>query len=157
MKCYVHPDVDATGTCASCGRPVCSACAVDFNSKVTCKSCVEKMAGQPASPITAAPAPAAGKKEPIISVILSFVFPGIGQIYNGQPKKGVALIVGYILLWAVLLALTLVFGLMTIGFGLFCCMPFFLVPLVLWAYGMYDAYMTADKINRGEPAKDWFA
>jgi hypothetical protein len=30
-----------------------------------------------------------------------------------------------------------------------------LVPIVIWLYAMYDAYVTADKVNKGEPTKDW--
>jgi hypothetical protein len=80
MKCYVHPDVDAVGTCTVCGKSVCQNCAVDMNGKLTCKSCVEKMATQPGSAAgagtVAAPAPV--RKEPIFSIILSFFLPGLG-------------------------------------------------------------------------------
>ena len=27
MKCAVHPEVDATGYCRNCGKPVCAECA----------------------------------------------------------------------------------------------------------------------------------
>jgi len=26
MNCYIHPDREATGTCARCGRPICGEC-----------------------------------------------------------------------------------------------------------------------------------
>ena len=158
MKCYVHPDVDAVGTCSNCGKFVCSSCAVDYKGKVTCKSCVEKMTSAPvAATASAGTAPVAGKKEPILSAILSFFIPGLGQIYNGQMKKGIVLIVGYIVLWIAMFVVYFVGALVTMGVGAFCCMPIFIVPLILWVYGMYDAYKVANAINKGEPTKDWLS
>jgi TM2 domain-containing membrane protein YozV len=84
-------------------------------------------------------------KEPILSVILSFILPGLGQVYNGQAKKGIILLAGYILMWIASFVLMIVL----IGF---CLM---LIPIVIWLYAMYDAYVTADKVNKGEPTKDW--
>jgi TM2 domain-containing membrane protein YozV len=157
MKCYVHPDVDAVGTCTVCGKSVCQNCAVDMNGKLTCKSCVEKMATQPGSAAgagtVAAPAPV--RKEPIFSIILSFFLPGLGQIYNGHVKKGIILAVVYIVLWIAMIIVYFAGALVTMGIGAFCCLPAFLVPLVIWVYGMYDAYVVAGKINRGEYTKDW--
>lgn len=68
-------------------------------------------------------------KVPLISLILSSLFPGLGQIYNGDSLiKGLAFFFGSIL-------------------GSFL----FLIPgLIIWVYGMYDAYSVADKINRRE-------
>ena len=70
-------------------------------------------------------------KVPLISLILSTFYPGMGQIYNGDSlKKG----------------LLLIFGCM---FGSFL----FLIPgLIIWVYGMYDAYITADKMNKRDIA-----
>ena len=47
MKCYVHPEVDAVGTCTSCGKSVCSNCAVEKNGKLVCRTCADTMASQP--------------------------------------------------------------------------------------------------------------
>ncbi len=159
MKCYVHPDMDAVGTCSNCGKFVCSNCAVDYKGKVTCKSCVEKLASAPpeAAPVTAAAAPAPGRKEPIFAIILSFLFPGLGQVYNGQVKKGVILIIVYIVLWIGVFVVYLGGSLVTMGVGALCCMPIFIVPLIEWLYGMYDGYSVANKINRGEYTKDWLS
>ena len=66
-------------------------------------------------------------KVPLISMILSTFFPGLGQIYNGDSLlKGLAYFFGCI-------------------FGSFL----FLIPgLIIWTYGMYDAYSVAEKINQ---------
>lgn len=84
------------------------------------------------------------KKQPIISLVLSII-PGLGQIYNGQIKKGLIMLVMWFALWAFAL-LTLIY---IIGFCLL------LVPIVLWIYSLYDAFHEARKINRGIPSKDW--
>jgi hypothetical protein len=41
MKCEVHPDQDALGTCVSCGRGVCAICKVNYQGTIHCKQCVE--------------------------------------------------------------------------------------------------------------------
>jgi TM2 domain-containing membrane protein YozV len=71
-------------------------------------------------------------KNPGIAAVLSFLFVGLGQIYNGQIGKGV---------------LFIILGVVCIG------LAFFIIGLIagpiLWIYSIYDAYKTADKINRG--------
>jgi TM2 domain-containing membrane protein YozV len=75
-------------------------------------------------------------KNPIIAAILSFlILGGVGQIYLGQTKKGVILIV-----------LTLV---------LYC---FFGLGVIINILGTIDAYMLADKLKKGDSIGDmqWF-
>ena len=171
MKCYVHPDVDAVGTCTNCGKSVCSNCIVEMNGKVVCKACVDNMAAQP-SPVAppvippaitapASPSTAPAKKEPFLSLILSFLgffvigFIGLGQIYNGQVKKGIILTLANWGMGLVVAVVYIIGAVATLGIGAVCCLPVFLVPAVLWFYAMYDAYSDAEKINRGEHVKDW--
>ncbi len=74
-------------------------------------------------------------KNAIIAAILSLLlFGGVGQLYLGQTKKGIILIVG-------------TFVLSCIGVGL-------VIPIV----GAVDAYMMADKLVNGETIGDmqWF-
>ncbi|WP_424356624.1 hypothetical protein [Methanocella sp. MCL-LM] len=128
MKCYLHGDRDATGTCTRCGRALCPDCTMTVNGNVVCRQCTEQMAS------SAATVQVVNRKEPILSVVLSFLVPGLGQIYNGHVKKGIVLLIGYFLLcWTCL------------------------VPLVIWLYGMYDGYKVAEAINRGEYQQDWFS
>lgn len=72
-------------------------------------------------------------KNPGIAAVASFFWSGLGQIYNGQIGKGLVLMV----VQAINVALMAV----VVGFVTY--------PLV-WIYGMYDAYKTAEKINNGE-------
>ncbi|HII75869.1 MAG TPA: zinc ribbon domain-containing protein [Methanolinea sp.] len=66
-------------------------------------------------------------KNPTLALILSFFFSGLGQIYNGDTLKGVAIYFG-----------TLIGALL------------FIVPgIIVWIYGVYDAYTTAKKMNEG--------
>ena len=153
MKCYVHQDVEAVGTCTNCGKAVCSDCAMNIAGKTTCKSCAEKLAAQCA---------AVQKKDPIFALVLSLIggivsglFIGLGQVYNGQIKKAIILSVGHLVLVFSIVAIFIFTAIVTLGFGAVCCLPILLVPLSLWIYALYDAYTTAEKINRGEPVKDW--
>lgn len=87
------------------------------------------------------PAPAARPvKSPVLAAALTFLFPGVGQIYNGQPTKALvffAAFVGSISLTASGDA-----------------MPFaFAIPFVFF-YSLIDAYRSAVLINArrsGEP------
>lgn len=87
------------------------------------------------------------KREPLLSLVLSLLFPGLGQIYNRQIKKGIILLV------ITVASIVLIIMTMWILIG-FC---FMIVPVVLWLFGMYDAYTEARKINKGKPSKDWLS
>jgi len=65
---------------------------------------------------------------PIIALILSFIIPGLGQLYNRDYIKGIVLII-----------LAILFG------YLYANILFYLIILyiIIWLYGMYDAYTTA--------------
>lgn len=69
-------------------------------------------------------------KNPGLAAVLSFFYMGLGQIYNGQLSKGIAFIIAYTVSWILTLVLI---GLIT-------------TP-ILWIYGMYDSYKSAEKIN----------
>ncbi len=68
------------------------------------------------------------EKNPIVSVILSFLFPGAGQVYNGNLKKGLMIVAGAIITLFI----------------------FFPASFVVWIYNLYDAYTDADKMNKGQ-------
>jgi len=69
-------------------------------------------------------------KNPGLAAVFSFFYMGLGQIYNGQIYKGIAFLIAYSISW---LLMFLVIGLLT-------------TP-ILWIYGIYDAYKSAEKIN----------
>jgi len=69
-------------------------------------------------------------KSPGVAAVLSFFICGLGQIYNGQIGKGIAMIIAYLISWSLCV--------FVIGF---------ITTPVLWIWGMIDAYNTADRIN----------
>ena len=73
-------------------------------------------------------------KNPGIAAVLSFFCCGLGQIYNGQIMKGVVLLCVYAISWYLMFVL--------IGF---------ITTPILWIWGMYDAYKTAEKMNKTAP------
>ncbi|KJS73326.1 MAG: hypothetical protein JL56_11500 [Desulfotomaculum sp. BICA1-6] len=70
------------------------------------------------------------QKNPGLAAVLSFLFIGLGQIYNAQIGKGLLLFGGAIVS----------------GFLTMVIIGFILLP-VLWLYGIYDAYKTANYLN----------
>lgn len=75
--------------------------------------------------------PSTPPKDPVIAAILSvLLLGGVGQIYLGQQKKGIIIIVATILLACV-------------GIG-------FVVPFV----GAYDAYVIGNKLKEGKSVGD---
>ena len=67
------------------------------------------------------------EKNPQIAVFCSSLIPGLGQVYNGETLKGFVFLFGTLL-------------------GLFLL----LIPgLIVWIYSMYDAHITAVKMNEG--------
>ena len=69
-------------------------------------------------------------KNPGLAAVFSFFYMGIGQIYNGQIYKGIAFLIAYSISWL----------LMNLWIG-------YLTTPILWFYGIYDAYKSAEKIN----------
>lgn len=155
MKCNLHHEVEAVGTCTQCGKGLCPECMLTVNGKTTCKECAIKMAEQPVC--------LPQRKDPFLAAVLSLVgglFTGsllfsLGQLYNGQIKKFIILTLVNIFMGGIVAALYLAGSFVTIGVGFLCCLPVFLLPVVIYLYEVYDAYVSAVKINSGEPAKDW--
>lgn len=103
--------------CRNCGNPI------DPKAEICPKCGVRQVAAQ--------------KKEPLFSLVLSLIFPGLGQFYNNQSSKGIYLIIGAIV--------SIVLSIFIIGFLLY---------MFVWLYGMYDAYSTAIALNNGEYVED---
>jgi signal peptidase I len=65
------------------------------------------------------------KRKPILALILSLLTPGLGQVYNGQFKKGISYLVGFYLVYLVFSFLLLTFHgmifylIVTMGFFFF--------------------------------------
>ena len=75
------------------------------------------------------------RKNPVLAAILSFILPGIGQIYNGQINEGIVFIIA---------AITCNFlRYLLIGYPLY---------IAVWIFGIIDAYNVAKKINKRQKA-----
>jgi len=96
---------------------------------------------------------------PGIAVVLSFLFNGLGQIYNGQIAKGLSLMAA-----SSLLMMTMVVGVVWAGYyvvtdfqhgwalwgALFCLIPAILGTALLGIYNLFDAYHTALRMGDDE-------
>jgi TM2 domain-containing membrane protein YozV len=76
------------------------------------------------------------EKSPLLALILSFFIPGLGQFYNGHGEKGIIFLVSGIV------SAILVFFI--IGAVLY---------LIVWVFAMFDAFDSADRINKGKEVK----
>lgn len=156
MKCYLHNEAEAVGTCTRCGRAICSNCTLSVDNKMVCKECATALAEQ-----TVHSRPG---KDPFVAAILAIgggILTGsllfsLGQLYNGQIKKFIVLTLVNVFIGGIVAALYLGGSFVTVGIGFLCCLPVFLLPVLIYLYEIYDAYVTAARLSRGEPAYDWF-
>ena len=166
MKCAVHSDVDATGYCRNCGKPMCATCARPVRDVLYCEECLATVMGhpapapaQPAVPAAAPPMPAyapptvpaprpPGSNSPTIAFILG-LFPGLGAIYNGQYNKG---LIHIAIFASIIVALST-----DIGEGLGAMLGIFLAGFVF--YCAFEAMRTAQAKNLGtapaDPLESW--
>ncbi|MCX5844344.1 MAG: hypothetical protein NT022_11495, partial [Deltaproteobacteria bacterium] len=89
---------------------------------------------EPTPPLTPVTTPLPGQPLPVryksagLAALGSICFPGLGQVYSGQLRKGVA-----------------------IFFGTIVGLLLFVVPgIIIWIFGVADAWQTAKKMNEGK-------
>jgi TM2 domain-containing membrane protein YozV len=162
MKCAVHPDVDATGYCRNCGKPMCPACIRPVRDVLYCEDCLATILGHPASvppsaqppagylppttPVASVPpipAPGIGPN-PVLAFFLGFL-PGLGAFYNEQYGKGMIHLALFLVLF-----IAGVNGAMSGGAeaALWICIS------ALWIYMPIDALRTAQAKRAGQPLSD---
>ena len=89
MKCTKHPEVDAAGVCAYCGKPFCSECLVEIKGRMYCKEDLGHVLDEAKQTATAAP---------VINITNSNESTNTnvnnmgGMVYGPRKKKIVALI-----------------------------------------------------------------
>jgi len=87
MKCHVHPEVEATGTCVVCGRALCTDCQHEVDGRLRCEAHAETVPAPPEPPpLPSIPEPA---KAPGLAFFLGLA-PGIGHLYLGLPKRAIS-------------------------------------------------------------------
>lgn len=127
------PEAPPTSTCAKCGRPIADGRRVEHRGAVYCLECV----GRALNGEAAAPQPA--RRSPAVAVILSLL-PGLGQMYNRQMLKGVVVLVAFLVLASAAGSLP--------GWEDWGMRSALIVGLYFW--NLFDAYWTAQRINRAE-------
>jgi hypothetical protein len=137
MKCATHGEVDATGFCRNCGKPLCPACTREVRGALYCESCLGNMLG--GSQAVAAPAP--GDPRPSIAAALGII-PGLGAVYNGEYIKALIHVVVFASLIAAMAAD------LPNSFQAFVIVSF----VALCCYMPVDAYRVAKARSRGELA-----
>jgi signal peptidase I len=78
------------------------------------------------------------KRKPILAFLLSLGTPGLGQIYNGQLKKGLFYLVGFFLVYIVFSFLLLKF------YGLVC---YLIIMVGLYLFILFDALLSAIQLR----------
>ncbi|MDO5861998.1 MAG: zinc-ribbon domain-containing protein [Thermoplasmata archaeon] len=111
--------------CTNCGREM-------PDGAKFCPECGSSATGGGEAPTSTATALMVNKKSDGLAVILSFIIPGLGQLYLGKIDRGLAMLVGGIALG--LLSLWLLFPA--------------IAYIVVWIYSMYDAYQVSEEYNR---------
>ncbi len=86
-----------------------------------------------------------GNKEPWLAVNLSWLLPGIGQIYAGKYRKGWAILLGYYLVGAISIWF-LIDPMGNVPIGIIAL----IFPLILAIVNLFDAHRTAKKANLSE-------
>ena len=153
MKCAVHPDVEASGYCRNCGKPMCTACVRPVRDVLYCEECLANVIGLSApQPVTTAggaempplgvpPAHRAGN--PGVAFLLGLI-PGLGAIYNGEYNKALIHIVVFA---AIIVGLS-----SDVGDGAAVALSFVLVGFIF--YMAVDAMRTVRARNIGEAVQD---
>ena len=162
MKCAVHPEVDATGFCRNCGKPMCPGCVRQVRDLLYCEDCLAQVIGIPGSqavgvapglsaglPATVAPGmpPVAAPTNPEGHAAVAFLLglvPGLGAVYNGEYNKA---IVHVLIFGGIIVGLTGVFGENLTGFWVLALVGFVF-------YMAIDALRTAKAKQTGQPLND---
>ena len=168
MKCAVHPDVEASGYCRNCGKPMCSTCVRPVKDVLYCEECLAGVMGLSASPPPPGPIPGTSLQpglpslppmplvpqpggtltphhagNPGVAFLLGMI-PGLGAIYNGEYNKALIHIVVFA---AIIVGLS-----SDIGDGGEVALAFVLAGFIF--YMAVDAMRTVKARNAGEAIQD---
>ena len=127
--------------CPNCGKNVeagkrfCENCGTPITAPASQPAAAPQYTAPPPPPAYAPSAPQGQhaslppqQKNSALAAIASFLCSGLGQVYNGSLGKGIL-----------------------IFFGTLIGSMIFMIPgIIVWVYGIYDAYTTAKKMNEGQ-------
>jgi hypothetical protein len=136
MNCAYHSHNGATVSCNGCGKPLCPSCDHRIKGFPYCQDCIVLGVDLLRSRYRAPNAAHLTKQtSPLISLVLSFICPGLGAAYNGQTHKA-------------LVHFGVSVGLFQLA--LLSRLPFFFLGVIgMWFYSMVDAWKTARLIKSG--------
>jgi TM2 domain-containing membrane protein YozV len=118
--------------CARCNQEIAEGQRVEHRGAVYCIECVGKVLNGDA-------ASRQGRKHSVAAAVRFSLIPGLGQMYNGQMRRGAEVLFGFLALWACAATLRLP-ELLTALLGV-------AIP-VFYFWNLFDAYWTAQRINR---------
>ena len=99
------------------------------------------------------------RKNPTLALILSAIFPGLGQIYNNQLAKGIILMaLNTIVNFLMFEPLQRIFeaeGKIPDNPTLIIVTGYTIAGLILWLYAIIDAKKAADRINEDGGIPNW--
>lgn len=121
--------------CPTCGNPL------QFENAEICPSCGVRIELPP-------PAAPPEIRSPWVAVLLSFFFAGWGQWYNGRTWDGLKFFGAFLGSYLFMFVMAVIMASQPVA-AIFV-LVLFVVILGIWIYGMYEAYTTAEKINRKE-------
>ncbi len=77
--CHYHPETIAIEKCTRCQKPLCERCQLIVKGSIFCAEC---------SRLTIAGITLTPRRSPAFAALLTLLFPGAGQVYNGEIGKG---------------------------------------------------------------------
>jgi TM2 domain-containing membrane protein YozV len=80
------------------------------------------------------------RRNKVLTFILAFI-PGVGQIYLGLFRKGIQILILYLLIGPIL-------GMIGLGFA------GSIIKLVIWCYAFFDTFDIARRLDKGEHVGD---
>lgn len=88
------------------------------------------------------------KKSEGLAILLSFIITGLGQMYVGRIGRGIGLLVAQIVMSMLVMAIITPLLHSSPGVMLVFVLILMLAVLILWIFGMYDAYRLAKEHNQ---------
>ncbi len=92
------------------------------------------------------------RRKPLFALLMSFILPGYGQLYNGELNKAIWLFLGFALLTVPGIAVIALY--LPVSWTLPAMLGSLILLIVLWLYGLVDAFFTARRQQNYE-LKNW--